>query len=198
MYTNLNSRQIKAIETKKKIYDTAMELMQTIGFENITINKICKGANVAVGTFYYYYKSLDFIIVEAYKELDGHFDRLEKEGCFKGNYKDRILKIVSEQISYPVRKGIKITTQFYKSQLTSDNDYFTSNERKSPMLLRSAIEEGQDLGKITKDVSSLTISNEIANIIRGTIYSWCLRKGDFDPIKEGLSTLERYFKGIEI
>ncbi|MGL5870322.1 MAG: hypothetical protein ACRCYH_14745, partial [Clostridium chrysemydis] len=74
----------------------------------------------------------------------------------------------------------------------------TSTERKSPMLLRSAIEEGQDLGKITKDVSSLTISNEIANIIRGTVYSWCLRNGDFDPIKEGLSTLERYFKGIEI
>ncbi|WP_194191852.1 TetR/AcrR family transcriptional regulator [Clostridium chrysemydis] len=198
MQTNLNSRQIKAIETKKKIYDTAIELMETIGFENITINKICKGANVAVGTFYYYYKSLDFIIVESYKELDYYFEKLEKEGYFEGNYKEKIFKIVSEQISYPIRKGIKITTQFYKSQLTSENEYFTSSERKSPMLLRIAIEEGQDLGKITKDISSSTIRNDISNIIRGTIYSWCLRNGDFDPIKEGLGTLERYFKGIEI
>lgn len=198
MDSNLNSRQIKAIETKKKIYDTAMELMQTIGFENITINKICKGSNVAVGTFYYYYKSLDFIIVESYKELDDYFEKLEKEGIFEGNYKEKIFKIVSEQISYPVRKGIKITTQFYKSQLTSENEYFASSKRKSLILLRLAIKEGQDLGEITKDVSSSTIISDISNIIRGTIYSWCLGSGGFDPIKEGIGTLERYFKGIEI
>ena len=62
--SNLTKRQLQAISTKKKIYNSAMELMDKRGFENTTIEDISKKADVSVGASYHFYKSKDDIFFE--------------------------------------------------------------------------------------------------------------------------------------
>ena len=71
----LTSRGKQAQETKKRIYDTAIQLILKKGFDNVTLEEISKEVGIAKGLFYHYYKSKADLIVESYKIID---DDLEK------------------------------------------------------------------------------------------------------------------------
>ena len=47
--TRLTKRQLQAIETKKKIYDAAVQVINEKGFGNVSIEDITTRANVAKG-----------------------------------------------------------------------------------------------------------------------------------------------------
>lgn len=59
-------RREKAILTKNKVFETAIELIKEKGYDNVTISQICENAGVAKGTFYVHYKSKEDIIKESY------------------------------------------------------------------------------------------------------------------------------------
>jgi Transcriptional regulator len=49
--------QQQRMQTKKQIYDTAMELFQRQGYEKVTIEDITKSVGIAKGTFYNFFPS---------------------------------------------------------------------------------------------------------------------------------------------
>lgn len=59
----LTSRDIQAQETRKKLLQTAMELIAREGYHAVTISRICKECGVSVGTFYQYFSAKRDIIV---------------------------------------------------------------------------------------------------------------------------------------
>ncbi len=66
-------RKEKAILTKNKVFETAIELIKEKGYNNVTISQICEKARVAKGTFYVHYKSKEDIIKESYYSDMGKF-----------------------------------------------------------------------------------------------------------------------------
>jgi AcrR family transcriptional regulator len=58
----LTKRQIKANETRDRIYQTALELLETQGYETIRIEDICQKAGVSIGSFYNYFSSKNDIL----------------------------------------------------------------------------------------------------------------------------------------
>lgn len=52
----LTSRDLQAIETEKKIYDTAVRLLSEKGYDNTSVDDICSASGVAKGSFYHYFK----------------------------------------------------------------------------------------------------------------------------------------------
>ena len=59
----------RAEDTRRKIYETAMELFREKGFEQTTMRDIAAKAGVALGGAYYYFSSKDAIVLEFYREL---------------------------------------------------------------------------------------------------------------------------------
>jgi Transcriptional regulator len=53
----ISSRKQQALETKARIYQTALSLMEKKNYQSITIEEISKSAGVSVGAFYHYFKS---------------------------------------------------------------------------------------------------------------------------------------------
>ena len=51
----MTSRDEQRIETRKRIYDAAIELFLEKGFETVTIEDIRKKAKVSVGAFYHHF-----------------------------------------------------------------------------------------------------------------------------------------------
>ncbi|MDG1622897.1 TetR/AcrR family transcriptional regulator, partial [Bacillus mobilis] len=51
---NLTKRKQQALLTQNNIFLVFLNLTKEKKFENITIEDICKKANVSVGTFYHY------------------------------------------------------------------------------------------------------------------------------------------------
>ena len=48
----MNKRQISARNTRKKLIETALNLLRDKGFDSINVEEITKAAGVAKGTFY--------------------------------------------------------------------------------------------------------------------------------------------------
>ena len=59
----------RAEETRRSIYEAALELFREKGFEQTTMRDIAAKADVALGAAYYYFRSKDAIVLDFYREM---------------------------------------------------------------------------------------------------------------------------------
>lgn len=176
----LTSRDLQAMETKKKIYDTAVRLLSEKGYENTTVDDICKASGVAKGSFYHYYKKKTDIIVQTYNDVD---ERISRECAALPLDTDVIGKIIYApmfQARYAIEKGLNFTTLIYKQQIDTENAFFASEKRAFITFIRNSIQEGQDKGIIRSDISANELSKIVVSFSRGITYDWCLHDGNYD------------------
>ena len=89
----------RAEDTRRKIYEAALELFREKGFEQTTMRDIAAKAGVALGGAYYYYSAKDAIVLEFYRELqDTSNDTILEAlaGCKK--LKDRIRCVLEKRL----------------------------------------------------------------------------------------------------
>lgn len=72
MEKRLTNRDIESIRKKKKIYNAAMKLFQTYGYEQVTMKMISAESEMSEGSIYHYFGEkagiLDYVIVESQEE----------------------------------------------------------------------------------------------------------------------------------
>jgi AcrR family transcriptional regulator len=59
----------RAEETRRRIYESALELFREEGFEPATMRDIARKAEVALGAAYYYFSSKEAIVLAFYEEM---------------------------------------------------------------------------------------------------------------------------------
>src|SRR6201997_3588005 len=98
--TSLKQRiQPRAEDTRRKIYEAAMELFREKGFDETTMRDIAAKAGVALGGTYYYYSSKDAIVLAFYREMQETSTSLVTEGLAdKKRLKDRIRAVLDQRL----------------------------------------------------------------------------------------------------
>ena len=89
----------RAEETRKRIYDAALELFREKGFEQTTMRDIAQKANVALGGAYYYFSSKEAIVLAFYHDMQqsNHDELLEVMDKSK-KLKDRLRTIIEKRL----------------------------------------------------------------------------------------------------
>ncbi|HXB20399.1 MAG TPA: TetR family transcriptional regulator [Candidatus Solibacter sp.] len=59
----------RAEDTRRKIYDSALQLFREKGFEQTTMRDVAQEAGVALGAAYYYFSSKEAIVLAFYSEM---------------------------------------------------------------------------------------------------------------------------------
>ena len=81
----------RAEDTRRKIYDAALDLFREKGFEPTTMRDIAAKAGVALGGAYYYYSSKDAIVLAFYREMQESSQELISEALVgRKKLRDRI------------------------------------------------------------------------------------------------------------
>jgi AcrR family transcriptional regulator len=89
----------RAEDTRKKIYEAAMELFREKGFEETTMRDIAAKAGVALGGTYYYYSSKDAIVLAFYHEMQETSTSLVTDGLAnKKKLKERIRAVLDQRL----------------------------------------------------------------------------------------------------
>jgi AcrR family transcriptional regulator len=89
----------RAEETRRKIYDAAMELFREKGFEEATMREIATKAGVALGGAYYYFSSKDAIVLAFYAEMqESSQQRVREILSERKKLKDRISGLVEMRL----------------------------------------------------------------------------------------------------
>lgn len=89
----------RAEDTRRKIYDAAMELFREKGFEETTMRDIAAKAGVALGGAYYYFSSKDAIVLAFYAEMQQTSNEPLLEALAgKKKLRERILCVLEKRL----------------------------------------------------------------------------------------------------
>ena len=111
----LTKRQIQAIHTKNKIYDTAIELMKEKDYQDIKIEEICSKAEISVGAFYHYFSSKNDFLTEMYSRADHYFQQEVGTHLTSVHTLDKIVEYFDLYAKYNEMIGISTMKQLYHS-----------------------------------------------------------------------------------
>jgi len=173
-------RDLQAMETREKIYNTACEMITEFGFDHVTVDDICRQSGVAKGLFYHYFNTKADIIIETYKDIDDKYSHELMDLPNDTNPIDKIIFAVSFQARYAKAKGPEFVNQIYKHQIDTGTLYFISQERPFYKLIKEAVIDGQHSNLIRKDLTPDELTRFILSVSRGITYDWCLHKGVYD------------------
>lgn len=200
MHNKMTKRKLQAISTKNKILDIALQQMTEKGYDNITVNKICKEADISIGTFYHHFKSKECIVIDVYKELDKYVREQVANNLKNTNSLDKIVEYTSHLAKYAKEMGINTIAQLYKSQIILGNELFICSERSVAKLFKDIVTEGQKKNEICDDISAEEITKSLLSFSRGIVYDWCLHSGNYDIEQELTKAMTRFvycFKPIK-
>lgn len=194
----LTSRKIQAIRSRQKIFDTAVDLFDSKGYESVTIEEICRKAGFSTGAFYNYFKSKDQIFMEQFMDIDDYYEKVIDEIPADEDTIEKLRLFLGAAMRYISDMGSRFLRIVYYTQLGPDKrkSYIASEKRYLYKVTYSLIEEGQAKDEIRKDMNSQEIALRIINCHRGIIYDWCLKRGAFDLEEEGKQLLEILLDGI--
>src|SRR5215467_312516 len=89
----------RAEDTRRKIYEAAMEMFREKGFEETTMRDIAAKAGVALGGAYYYFSSKDAIVLAFYREMQETSNPLIIESLAgHKKLKDRIRRVLDQRL----------------------------------------------------------------------------------------------------
>jgi len=89
----------RAEDTRRRIYEAALEMFREKGFEETTMRDIAAKAGVALGGTYYYYSSKDAIVLAFYREMQEASTSQVSEGLAdKKKLKERIRAVIDERL----------------------------------------------------------------------------------------------------
>ena len=170
------SRQIQAAETKNRIYQAAIELLASKGFENMTISEISRRAEVSVGTFYLYFSSKTDILAEVFKQADDFFLN-EVAPLVKGKpAPQQIVEYFSQYVALNFSNGVKTTKHLFSPNVK----FFIQNGRAMHTILVDIVREGQARNEIRSDIPAEELERFLFVNAWGTIFEWNLYNGKID------------------
>lgn len=197
MNDEVNSRKLQAAKTKNRIFETANELIEKKGYNQVTIREICKQAEVAKGTFYHYFSAKEDIILEIYKKVDKYYDELIKKGFSSDDPVQKIIEVVTYKAIYVQKCKIDKVKEVYKAQMEVGNNFFISKQRSSYKILYNIIEKAQANNEFKTNQTAAELTKIIGLSVRGVIYDWCINNGSYDLetyLKKYIKTIIEIFK----
>ena len=141
MNTTLKNRTTpRAEDTRRKIYDVALELFREKGFEQTTMRDIAAKAFVAIGAAYYYFSSKDAIVLAFYHELqESSNEPILQELADQKKLEDRIRCVLDKRLELLARNRKFCAALFRHAPDSADPLSPFSNETRS--IREAAIEQ---------------------------------------------------------
>jgi len=195
-----NSRKLKAVATKKRIYESAVELIKKHGLDNISVDSIVETAGVSKGAFYVHYESKFSLIAEYVSTLD-----LNYEEYFASLPPDKkpsdLLILVTEKVADTIINsvGFDLIKISYEALLKKNMDtaFQLSYNRKIYQIYKQIIKQGVQQGEFKAAINIDSVSNHCVMSIRGLTYEWCIRFPDFNLKEEILKHFDILLTGIK-
>ena len=168
MRKELTPRKRQALEMRSKIQNTALDLFNREGFENVSVEQIAQTAGCSVGNIYHYFK-----IEEQYLS-DRNTPARDKLLDFVGQ---SLVSSVSEPVLY---KAFIHAIKYPEQHILQKND-----RRVYYRVLRELVELCQHEGSIDAARSVDEIVEDLVVLHRGTLIEWRIYEGNFDIVSRG-------------
>lgn len=169
----LTRRQLQAIQTKNKIYDTAIKVINKYGYENITVEDITNEAHVAKGSFYNYFPTKEALILYTFQQSDAIYEIVYAKVCnepFLTQISD-FIRLSYEQYE---KRGKGIIKAIISNYFSYQEFNFYGNDRSLIKCLTKIIQTGQKAGMVTNNMPSSQLVMPLLSTLIGVEVLWCM------------------------
>ncbi len=167
--------------TKERIKQIALSLFREKGFENVTINEICKASGVNKHTFYYYFKSKDDLL-DDYHEISYDIDTSSFVEILNAeNFIEQLwfsYKPFFERIN---DSGTEIARQLFIKNLNRDVGTFRLDDKRDSMLAlqQDIIKKAQAAGEMRNMSDPKMLLSLMHQLLMSTSFAWVMSGGGF-------------------
>jgi len=191
--TNI-TRKEQAEETRNRIYNSAIELMEENGFGNFTIEDISKRAGVSVGAFYHYFDSKSDILAGIFYRADDYF--ATQMSKFENNRSifEQLMEYFNIYAKFNIDSGIETTQQIFDAKVK----FFIEEGRPMLVILEDLIRKGQAQNEIRSDKDAKELVKYLLVVARGVVFDWSVRDGNYDLQAVMHEYMEMLFSTIKV
>lgn len=188
-------RKLNAMETKEKIFQTALALFSQYGFNKVTVEDITRHAGFSKGTFYAYFPSKESVLLEQFRMIDAHYEQVFKTVPKTTSGSERIMILIKAMCEYCINiVGVAPLQIIYANQITSPDtiQILNGKDRTVYRIMSESIELGKAAGEFPRRVETDELTEFMMRSVRGLFYDWCMYNSSFNLETEGI----KYFSNI--
>jgi AcrR family transcriptional regulator len=168
----LSRRERKKEETRERIFQEAVRLFHTRGFENTTIDEITEKADVAKGTFFNYYPRKDAVL--AYLSEKRLLEAEANAGAILNgsqSAREKLIRIYADAASaYEEDRELSryVLLEVMGRGLAPQEEV----SQRWHTLVVKVIEQGQGTGELRRDVDPVRAEGVLGSVYMATLYMW--------------------------
>lgn len=192
----LSRQQQKSKDTKDKIFRAAKEILQSHGYEELSIKNICERAGVSNGSFYHHFKTKDDLLsyyIEDQPSMDT--ERLSEPSTV-ADVKETIIQVYLNYAKYCEELGVDFVSNYYTPKNQALNPTIRT-ERPYPIVtVEKYLKRAMASGILSDTLDLQAITTDIRMLIIGNVFEWCLHHGETDFSGNIRRSFSRYLDSI--
>ena len=191
------NRQQQAINTRNRIYESALALFADGDYEKVTISDICKKAGVSAGHFYNYFDSKETILMAEYPAFD-EFVKNEFANKVHNTNIEAILELIGYQTKGAEQLGSGIFSQVLRIQLKTKGKFVVEKDRYFHYYLEQLVKQAIDAKELSPTYSAREITQMILLHTRGILFDWSMRREFYSPYETAIHNVKMLLRLFQL
>ena len=195
----INNKATKGNDKYHRILEAAVKVFAEQGFYQSTISQIAREAGVADGTIYLYFKNKDDILVQFFTyKTKLVFDRFREEVDKADNCFDKLRNLVRRHLEeFQNDRNMAV---LYQAE-THQNSRLVEEQIKEMSklyldIVSEIVEQGQEEGRIRKDVYVSLVKRFILGGVDEVINTWLHSGGKYNLVSMADPLVDLFIRGI--
>ncbi len=180
MSEKMTNRKLSALETKRKLLETAKRIIREKGLVNTSVEEITKACGVANGTFYTYFKRKEDIV---FAISDDMFREIYEEAqSYDGQFMDRLAFYMVTFSGHIERDGLKLCQEWVRNTVDPDlvgSPYDREKLRMDNESMKGMLQKGVERGELKDDTPIDALAAALTDIIYGEMLCWDMSGGAY-------------------
>ena len=176
----MTKRQMAAMETRRKILDAAMAIIQEKGLSNTTVEEITRSCGVSTGTFYTYFDRKEDVVLVISRRVFAEL--YESTKGRDGPFIERLESFMVGFSRYIERSGVNLCQEWIRNTTGSDSPRGSDGIAKLSEDLDAVegiIRDGVQRGELIEGTPSESLSRILVEALYGEMLCWAISDGGY-------------------
>ena len=183
----ITRRKQQALDTRRKIFNTALNLIKEKGFNQVSVDDICTACGVSKGAFYHHFKSKLDIMSESEGLLNDMLENIQINES-DDSIKEKLLILMGSILDVVEKSGVEVTRQL--TVVTTSGHYIEQENRNTfaihtRKLIQQSLTKAVEQGELSPEINKEASTEIIMTFLSGMIADWCIFDGAYSISEKG-------------